>query len=203
MSSTLMDRTNRAAPDIPWYALYTRHQHEKSVANVLANKGFETFLPLYTSSSRWKDRTKILSLALFPGYVFLKGGIENRRLLILTTPGVHSLVSTAGEPAVIPVIEIEAIRRVVESGARVDAHPFLNCGDRARIKCGPLTGIEGILVRKKSAWRLVLSVEMLGKSAALEVDAFQVERVSSKPPTEYRRDNTTTGSVRSRLRLVG
>jgi transcription antitermination factor NusG len=164
--------------DSPWYALYTRHQHEKMVDQILTNKGFNTFLPLYATTHNWKDRTKALSLPLFPCYVFLKGGIE-RRLQILTTPGIYGLVSSAGQPAAIPDIEIEAIRRVVESGTRVEAHPFLKCGNWVRVKCGPLTGIEGILVRKKNISRLVLSVEILGTAASIEVAAFQVEAVNA------------------------
>jgi transcription antitermination factor NusG len=164
--------------DRPWYALYTRHQHEKMVNQILTHKGFDTFLPLYATTHNWKDRTKALSLPLFPCYVFLKGGIE-RRLQILTTPGIYGLVSSAGQPAAIPDIEIEAIRRVVESGTRVEAHPFLKCGNWVRVKCGPLTGIEGILVRKKNISRLVLSVEILGTAASIEVAAFQVEAVNA------------------------
>jgi transcription antitermination factor NusG len=144
------------------------------VDHVLTNKGFNTFLPLYATTHNWKDRTKALSLPLFPCYVFLKGGTE-RRLQIITTPGIHGVVSIGGQPAAIPEVEIEAIRRVVESGTRVEAHPFLKCGNRVRVKCGPLTGIEGILVRKKNISRLVLSVEILGTSASIEVSAFQVE----------------------------
>ena len=168
--------------DLPcaWYALYTKHQHEKMVARVLTIKGFETLLPLYQSARRWKDRTKLLSLPLFPCYVFLKGGLD-RRLDVMTTPGIYALVSNAGQPAAIPPAEIEAIRRAVESGARVEPHPFLKCGEWMRVKSGPLAGIQGILVRKKNLCRLVLSVEMLGKSAAVEVDGFLVERVSGKP----------------------
>src|SRR5208282_1798589 len=164
--------------DSSWYALYTRHQHEKMVDQVLTNKGFDTFLPLYATTHNWKDRTKSLTMPLFPCYVFLKGGIE-RRLQILTTPGLYGLVSNAGQPATILDIEIEAIRRVVESGARVEAHPFLKCGNRVRVKCGPLAGIEGILVRKKNVSRLVLSGEILGTAAAIEVAAFQVEEVNT------------------------
>jgi transcription antitermination factor NusG len=147
------------------------------VDQVLTNKGFNTFLPLYATTHNWKDRTKALTLPLFPCYVFLKGGIE-RRLQILTTPGIYGLVSSAGQPAAIPDIEIEAIRRVVDSGTRVEAHPFLKCGSRVRVKCGLLAGIEGILVRKKNISRLVLNVEILGTAAAIEVAAFQVEAVT-------------------------
>jgi transcription antitermination factor NusG len=160
-----------------WYAIYARHQHEKTVAQILTSKGFEILLPLYQSVRRWKDRTKTLSLPLFPCYVFLKGGLE-RRLDILTTPGIYALVSTAGSPNPIPPAEIEALRRTIESGASLEPHPFLKCGDLVRVKCGPLTGIQGILVRKKSLYRLVISVEMLGQSAAVEVDALLVERLN-------------------------
>jgi transcription antitermination factor NusG len=169
--------------DLPraWYAIYTRHQHEKTVADILTYKGFETLLPLYKVIRRWKDRTKLLSLPLFPCYVFLNGGLE-RRLDIMTTPGIHALVSNAGQPAAIPLAEIEAIRRAVESGSRLEPHPLLNCGEWVRVKSGPLEGIQGILVRKKNLYRLVLSVEILGKAAAVEVDGLLVEKVNGKPP---------------------
>lgn len=191
-----MATTESQACDRPWYALYTRHQHEKMVDQILTNKGFNTFLPLYATTHNWKDRTKALSLPLFPCYVFLKGGIE-RRLQILTTPGIYGLVSSAGQPAAIPDIEIEAIRRVVESGTRVEAHPFLKCGNWVRVKCGPLTGIEGILVRKKNISRLVLSVEILGTAASIEVAAFQVEAVNA-PRTKNSSSGPRVGSRHSR-----
>src|SRR5438132_9501995 len=111
---------------ISWYAIYTRHQHEKTVSRILTSKGFETLLPLYSAVHRWKDRTKPLSLPLFPCYVFLKGGLE-RRLDLPTTPGIRALVSTAGQPAAIPHSEIEGVRRAVESGACVEPHPLLKC----------------------------------------------------------------------------
>jgi len=164
-----------------WYAIYTRHQHEKTVAQILTSKGFETLLPLYPSARRWTDRTKLLFLPLFPCYVFINADLE-RRLAIMMTPGVHALVSNAGQPAAIPPAEIDAVRRAVESGARVEPHPLLKCGDWVRVKCGPLQGIEGILVRKKNVYRLVLSVEMLGKAVAVEIDSFLVERASSNRP---------------------
>ena len=173
-------------PDVsfPWYALYTKHQHEKTVARILTIKGFDTLLPLYQTARRWKDRTKTLSLPLFPCYVFLRGALE-RRLDVMTTPGIFALVSNAGEPAAIPTAEIEAIRRAVESGASIEPYPFLKCGEWVRVKCGPLAGIQGILARKKNLYRLVLSVEMLGKAAAVEIDSCLVERLNSKQPGDY------------------
>ncbi|HEV2417128.1 MAG TPA: UpxY family transcription antiterminator [Terriglobia bacterium] len=165
----------------PWYALYTRHQHEKMAADLLAKKNFNVFLPLYEATHRWKDRLKKLSLPLFPSYVFVKGGLD-RQLQIMMTPGVHSIVSSAGIAAAIPEEQIEAIKRMMEGPLRAEPHPFLNCGDRVRVKCGPLEGIEGVLVRKKKLTRLVLSIEMLMKSVAVEIDAWMVERISSDKP---------------------
>ncbi len=167
-----------------WYVLYTRHQHEKTVAQILTSKGFEILLPLYSTARRWKDRTKLLSLPLFPCYVFLRGDLK-RQLDIMTTPGVHTILSTAGQPTAVPPAEIEAIRCVVEGGAPVEPHPFLKCGDWVRVKCGPLMGIQGILVRKKNLYRLVISVEMLGRAAAVEMDASLVERLDAKSPAVY------------------
>jgi transcription antitermination factor NusG len=175
----MTENANYDCSDAPsyWYALYTKHQHEKVVARNLACKGFETFVPLYESARNWKDRVQLLELPLFSCYVFFKGNLE-RRLDILTTPGIYFLVSYAGEPAAIPAAEMEGIRHVIQSGARLEPHPFLKCGDWVRIKCGPLAGIKGILVRKKNVCRLVLSVEILGKSAAVEIDGFLVERLA-------------------------
>jgi transcription antitermination factor NusG len=174
-------------PESAWYALYTRHQHEKAVARVLSGKGFQVFLPLYDAVRRWKDRTKQISLPLFPCYVFLQG--VHRRLDILSTPGVHSVVSSEGRPAPISEEEIEAIRRMIESKALIEPHPFLKTGDWIRVKAGPLAGVEGILVRKKNQWRLVVSVELLQKSVAVEVDASSVERAPRRSPT------STSGAI--------
>jgi transcription antitermination factor NusG len=162
----------------PWFAIYTRHQHEKMVAQILSAKGLQVFLPLYNSTRRWKDRTVQLTLPLFPGYLFLRG-MEERRLQVVTTPGIVSILTVSGEPAVIPESEIEAVRKAIEWGNRVEPHPFLRSGDRVRVIAGPLQGVEGILVRKKNLCRLVLSVELLERSAAVEVDVASVERVAS------------------------
>jgi transcription antitermination factor NusG len=168
-----------------WYALYTRHQHEKTVASLLLGKGIQIFLPLYSAVHKWKDRDKKLFLPLYPGYVFLRDRLD-RKLQILTTPGVHSIVGTTRGPEPIPEFEIDAVKRVIESSLAVEPHPFLRCGDWARVTHGPLEGIEGILLRKKNAYRLVLSVEMLRKSVVVEVDASVVERISGRnwSPTE-------------------
>lgn len=161
----------------PWCALHTRHQHERTVARILTTKGVQIFLPTYRVLHRWKDRKKELDLPLFPGYVFFTYEPE-RRIEVLSTPGVHTIL-TAGKnlPAIIPDLEIFAIRRAIESPLRVQPHPYLKRGDVVRIKSGSLEGLEGVVSRSKDAFRVVLSVEMLGKSAAVEIDAGAVECV--------------------------
>jgi len=166
-----------AGTSAPWYALHTNYQHEKAAARILTQKGFDIFLPLYDVAHRWKDRTKHLSLPLFPCYVFIQGGLE-RRLEVLNTPGVFAFVGWSGRAAAIPEEEIEAVLKMMEGSLKVEPHPFLRCGDWVRVKSGPLQGIEGILARKKNLFRLVLSVEMLQKSVAVEVDVTAVECVA-------------------------
>jgi len=173
--------TSESSNSVPaWYALYTRHQHEKTAARLLRGKGFEAFLPLYDAIHRWKNGAKQLSLPLFPCYVFLHGAMD-RWLPILSTPGIHSVVGFGGRPAMIPRCEIEAVRRAVES-ARVEPHPFMRCGDRVRVKDGALRGLEGILLRKKGLWQILLSVEMLERSVAVEIEVSMVERIYASKP---------------------
>ena len=114
-----------------------------------------------------------MSLPLFPGYVFVRGAIE-RRLPVLTTPGVHMILSRGERVATVPEEEIDAIRRTVQGEYRVEPHPYLHCGDRVRVVHGSLEGVEGVLTRKKNLYRLVLSVEMLAQSVAVEIDARDV-----------------------------
>jgi transcription antitermination factor NusG len=167
--------------DSSWWALYTRHQHEKVVADTLTAKGFEVFLPAYESTRRWKDRTKILSLPLFPCYLFVRGGLD-RKLQIVTTPGIHMILYHGDRVAVIPDQEIEAIQRAVGGPYRVEPHPFLKCGMRVRVTRGALDGVEGILIRKKNLCRLILSVDMLAQSVAVEVEATDVEPCALPAP---------------------
>ena len=166
-----------------WWALYTRHQHEKTVAEMLSAKGFEVFLPLYESVRRWKDRSKKLTLPLFPCYVFLRGGL-NRRLQVVTTPGVHMILFHGEQVAMIPGVEIDAIRKAVEGPFPVEPHPFLKCGERVRVTRGSLLGVEGVLIRKKNLYRLVLSVEMMAKSVSVEIDATDVEPAPTQSFTD-------------------
>jgi transcription antitermination factor NusG len=174
--------------DQPWWAIYTRHQHEKTVADMLSTKGFDVFLPLYDSMRRWKDRKKLISLPLFPCYVFVKGGFE-RKLQVVSTPGVHMMLYRGDQVATIPEEEMAAIRTVVEGRFNVEPHPFLKCGQRVRVLRGAMEGVEGILTRKKNLFRLVISVDMLAQSVAVEVNAADVE------PINERTENSTVSGV--------
>jgi len=167
----------------PWWAVYTRHQHEKVVAEMLSTKGFEVFLPLYESTRRWKDRTKQLSLPLFPCYLFVRGGLD-RRLQVVTTPGIHMILYRGEDVAVIADQEIEAIQKAVAGPCSIEPHPFLKYGMRVRVIRGALEGVEGILTRKKNLLRLVLSVDMLAQSVSVEVHASDVEPCSAAGQAE-------------------
>jgi transcription antitermination factor NusG len=176
--------------DSAWWALYTRHQHEKTVADMLTAKGFEVFLPLYESIRRWKDRKKLLSLPLFPCYVFVRGGL-NRRLHVVTTPGVHMILTHGENVALIPDDEMQAIRRTMESPYRVEPHPFLKVGERVRVIRGSLEGVEGVLLRKKNLCRLVLSVAMVAQSVAVEIDSADVVPVAVRAGSTETLDGQT------------
>lgn len=159
-----------------WHAIYTRHQHEKSVALHLEQMGIQVFLPLYRETRRWSDRRKQVVLPLFPSYVFFSGGLE-RKLQILNTPGVCSLVASGGKIAVIPALELHAIQRATNNSRSVEPHPFVQSGDRIRVHSGPLAGMQGIVARVKDSMRIVLSVQTLCRCVAVEVDEAIVEHV--------------------------
>jgi transcription antitermination factor NusG len=161
---------------VEWYALYTRHQHERSVAEHLHRIGFDVFLPLYHEVHQWRDRKKKVEMPLFPCYVFFSGDL-NRRFSALNLPGVCSIVSSGGKVSIIADQELDAVRCVVTSSLPVEPHPYVQNGDRIRILKGPLAGIEGIVTRRKDAFRIILSVNMLAQSVAVEIDEACVERV--------------------------
>ena len=153
-----------------WYAIYTKSRHEKKVADDLARKGIEVFLPLRKILSQWKDRRKEVQIPLFSGYVFVQIS-ANERLIVLQTPGVVHFVGrneNLAEP--IPVDQIQSIQKLVDSGLRYDPYPYLKEGMHVTIKRGPMKGVEGILIGKRKKHMLVLSVDLIQQSAALQVD---------------------------------
>jgi transcriptional antiterminator NusG len=157
----------------PWFAIWTRSRHEKVVHEQLAHKEIESFLPMVTRWSRWKDRKKQIDWPIFPGYVFAR--FEPSAVLpILKCSGVVSIVSFDGRPAPIPDIEIEGIRRLVESELKFDPCPLIREGMMVEVVHGPLAGVVGRLVRKGSHARLVLSVDLIGRGVMVTVDAADV-----------------------------
>lgn len=138
-----------------WYALTTCSRHEKRVAEQIERRSVQCFLPLYRSVRRWKDRRKELSLALFPGYVFVRMELQDK-LKILQLPGVVRLVSFNGKPAMLPDAEIEALQARLSNDIRVEPHPYLRTGRRVRVRSGAMQGLEGIVVRRKEHCRVIL-----------------------------------------------
>ena len=156
-----------------WYALVVKPNHEKAVFEHLSVSGLETALPLYRSRRRWSDRIKEVTLPLFPGYVFCRFSYRSR-VRVLRVPGIRSVVSTGSEPAPIPAREIEAIEAMSRSGLPVKPWPFLKLGQRVQVTTGPLRGVEGILVEFRKTWHVIVSVELLQRSVAAEVDRDSV-----------------------------
>ena len=159
-----------------WYAAYICANHEKRVRGQLEQRSVESFLPVYETVRRWKDRRMHLQLPLFPGYVFVRLALSDR-LRVLQVPGVVRLVGFNGQPSALPDEEIEALKKGLACGVHAEPHPFLTAGRRVRIKTGPLARLQGILVRRKNKVRFVVSVELIMWSMAIEIDEADLEAV--------------------------
>jgi transcription antitermination factor NusG len=166
------------SPDTRWFALRVKSRCEKVTAAILHNKGYQEFLPLYRSRRHWSDRTKQLDLPLFPGYVFCRFDPHDR-LPVLTTPGLVHIVGVAGIPAPIDDREIDAVHAIIKSGLAAEPWPFVKVGNIVRIDYGSLEGLEGILIEIKKRHRLVVSVTLLQRSVAVEIDRDWVSLVRS------------------------
>ena len=157
-----------------WYAAYTCANHEKRVREQLEQRSVESFLPIYETVRRWKDRRMRLQLPLFPGYLFVRIAAIDR-LRVLQIPGVVRLVGFNGQLIALPDEEIKALKKGLALGVHPEPHPFLTVGRRVRIKEGPLEGREGILLRRKRSLRVVLSIELIQRSIVVDVDVADVE----------------------------
>jgi transcription antitermination factor NusG len=164
----------------PWFALQVRSRYENIVTAHLDGKDYEWFLPLYKSRRRWSDRFKELERPLFPGYLFCRLNPLNR-LPILTIPGVVLIVGTSKTPIPVDEAEIAAIQAAVKSGLPTQPLRFLQIGQRVRIDYGPLCGLEGILLDFKGRNYLVLSVTILQRSVAVQVENAAVTSIPQKP----------------------
>ena len=156
-----------------WYAVYARSRHEKRIMQQLEAEFLQGFLPVYETVHRWKDRRKLVSLPLFPGYLFVRISLADR-MRVLRTPGVVNLVGTHGGPTPIPDQEIDSLRTCVSRQAKIEPHPYLAIGRRVRVWRGPFAEMEGILLRTKGGSRLVLSINLIARSLAVEIDANDV-----------------------------
>jgi len=160
-----------------WYAVYTKSRHEKVVAEELWHKEIEVFLPLRSVISRWKDRRKEVQFPLFPGYLFVNVPIRERRLDILKVPSVVRIVGYENKPIPIPGDQISAVRTLVFSKLPYDPFPAIVVGNRVRVKRGPLRGLDGVLVEKKTNYRFVISIDLIQQAVACEIDAADVEKI--------------------------
>lgn len=159
-----------------WYAAQTCANHEKRVREQLRQRTVEAYLPLYASMRRWKDRRVNLELPLFPGYVFVRLALRDR-VTVLQTPSVVRLVGFGGLPTALPDQEIDSLRQGLVRDLRIEPHPYLKVGQRVRVRTGPLQGLEGILVRKKKFSRFVISLDLIMRSVAVEIDTADLEPV--------------------------
>lgn len=178
-----------------WFALQVRTRHETGVASFLQGKGYEFFLPLIECRRRWSDRVKKVESPLFPGYVFCRFDPQDR-LPILKTPGVIQIVGYNRTPTAIEECEISAIQALVASGLPSQPWPFLTTGDRVRIEVGPLRGYEGLLVAFKGNHRLVLSISLLHRSVAVEIDSASVSAVRSHAGARWQRTDAQLRPLR-------
>lgn len=177
-TNNTLETMQRASQDsdgkpFPWYALQVRTQHERGVAEFLRGGGFDWFLPLYKCRKRWSDRVKEVEIPLFPGYLFCRFNAHDR-LPILKTPGVIQIVGYNRRPVEIDEAEICDIRTLVGSGMASQPWPYLHVGDRVQIESGPLQGMSGILTNFKGKHRLIVSITLLQRAVAVEIDGALV-----------------------------
>ena len=160
-----------------WFTLQTRYRYEKKVSAELASKGLEVFLPIRKENREWSDRTKVVTIPLFPGYVFVRSSRSlTLRLLVLQTPGVMGFVSFAGTAAVVPAKQIEDLQLLLAEKVPFSPYPFVQVGQRVRIRGGCLNGVEGLLVQCEKG-KLVISIEPIQRSLAIEIQGYEVEMI--------------------------
>lgn len=157
-----------------WFAVHTRSRHEKSASEQLRCREVETFLPLYQSTRRWRNGDHDVQLPLFPGYTFVHIPLKDR-LQVLKVPGVVRLIGFNGRPVPLEDEEVEGLRCALASGIKAAPHPYLTAGRRIRITAGPLNGRRGILIRRKGALRVVLSIELIQRSVLVDLGINELE----------------------------
>jgi transcription antitermination factor NusG len=182
--STACPAETRFMPN--WFAVYTSPRHEKRVAQYFHVREIEHYLPLYHPRHKWNSGSTVtLDLPLFPGYIFVHID-RTERVRVLEVPGVLTFVGgTGGKPAALPDEEIDALRAGLTL-RRAEPHPLLTVGQRARIRSGALAGMEGVVVRQKGGLRVVLTVDLIMQSVAVEVDGTELEALDSAAAGEIK-----------------
>lgn len=155
-------------------AVYTRSRHERHVADQLRLKSLEFLLPTYQRMARWSDRVHRSEAPLFPGYVFVHISADEH-VRVLETVGVVRLVAAGGKPAILRDEDVERLRTCALRSGDVEPHPYLRIGHRVRVKHGPFAGCEGTLIEKQNSVRLVISVDQIMKSVAINLHGADVE----------------------------
>lgn len=168
-------KTSQAEPQL-WYAVHTQSRHEKKVAAELAERSINAFVPTIREVRKWSDRRKVIDVPMFSCYVFVRvSHWQQAYSRVLHTPGVFRWVSSQREPTPIPECQIDAVRSMMSNGVPISPYPFLNVGQRVRIRGGCLHGVEGILVEQDRNRKLVVSVELIQQSVAVSVEGYDVE----------------------------
>lgn len=156
--------------NFPWYAIHVQAKFEKVASAVLREKGFEEFLPLYRARHYWSDRVKQVDLPLFPGYLFCRIDVAGRLLPVVTTPGMLGIVSAGKCPIAVSDQEIEGVQAVLRSGLPAMPWPGLSAGSAILVERGPLAGVEGIVLDVNKKYRLIVSVPLLQRAVAVEIE---------------------------------
>lgn len=172
----MLHPTNSSDYELRWFAVQTRHRHEKCIAERLHQEDIETFLPVHRAVHRWRNGVKAqVEIPLFSGYLFtrIRG---TQRISLLRHPGVIAIAASNSSPTPIPDDEIAHIRRAAET-VKTEPHPYLAVGQRVKIVEGSLRGLEGILVRKRNELRVVVSIEIIMRAVAVDVSEFEIEPV--------------------------
>lgn len=170
--------SNRIAPDDNagqrWFAVYVTSRHEKRIAQHFQVRRIEHFLPLYAAQRKWKDGSRpCISFPLFPNYLFVRI-TYSKRVSVLEVPGVLWIVGNGNESSSIPDGYMNFLRESLAAG-KIEPHPYLVTGKMVRIKSGALAGMQGVLVTKKNAFRVVVTLELIQRSMAVELDLADLE----------------------------
>jgi transcription antitermination factor NusG len=161
-----------------WYAAYTYSRHEKRVAEHLQRIGVESYLALYTATRQWNQRRAQVELPLFPGYVFVRIPLAER-VRVLSAPGVAYLVGTRGEPAPLADDEVEPLRDCLSQKLPAEPIAYLSAGSRVRVVAGPLSGLEGVIVRRDGGTRFVVSIDLIMRAIAINIEGLDLELIES------------------------